>query len=42
MEALTVLILLITVLVLLGAAAALGGTDSRDGFAGDRFPMGFR
>jgi hypothetical protein len=35
MEALTVLIVLMTVLVLLGAAATLGGSDSRDGYAGD-------
>jgi hypothetical protein len=42
MEALTVLILLITLLVLLGTAALLGGAESRDGFTGDRFSASFR
>ena len=36
MEALTVLFILVIVLILLGAAAAIGGVDSRDGFAADR------
>ena len=41
MEALTVLFVLVTVLILLGAAAAVGGVDSRDGFAADRLRPNF-
>jgi hypothetical protein len=41
MEALTVLFILVTVLILLGAAAAIGGVDSRDGFAADRLRPNF-
>jgi hypothetical protein len=35
MEALTILFMIVTVLILLGTAAAIGGVDSRDGFAPD-------
>ena len=36
MEALTLFFVLVTFLILLGAAASVGGVDSRDGFAADR------
>lgn len=42
MEALTILFIIVTVLILLGTAAAIGGADSRDGFAADHFRPNFR
>jgi hypothetical protein len=41
MEALTVLFIIVTVLILLGTAAAIGGVDSRDGFASDHLRPNF-
>ena len=41
MEALTILFIIVTVLILLGTAAAIGGVDSRDGFAADRLGPNF-
>jgi hypothetical protein len=41
MEALTILFIIVTVLILLGTAAAIGGVDSRDGFAGDHLRPNF-
>jgi len=41
MDALTILFMLVTVLILLGTAAAIGGVDSRDGFAGDHLRPNF-
>ncbi len=41
MDALTILFMLVTVLILLGTAAAIGGADSRDGFAGDHLRPNF-
>ena len=35
MDALTILFIIVTVLILLGTAASVGGADSRDGFAAD-------
>ena len=41
MEALTILFMIVTVLILLGTAAAVGGVDSRDGFAADHLRPNF-